>query len=185
MKQVVHLPSCCFLMCLLALAPYKAFASSMHTLTYKPSNFIEDWLPTPESLPECETYEKIHALLSEYSSKVEFLPAATEYYFDASAAYYDYLALPIAAVPADRARVEVFGQLYDPHYYALSNLDESHWLHNFKPLGEMDWGNAKLAIGLGTSFKLTSRIKVRSFYTTGTIPGLGDSKLALSAQISF
>lgn len=139
----------------------------------------------PETGAEPSTYQTILATVLSYSSQIELLPTATEFYFDANSRHYDYFSLPMIALPAKALKLELFGQLYDPESYFLTHLNSNDTLYHYQPNKGFDWGHSKLAYGIGSSLALTANTKLRAVYTSGTIPGLGDNKLALSLQAKF
>ncbi|MCM2679981.1 hypothetical protein [Echinimonas agarilytica] len=130
------------------------------------------------------SYNSVYQSLADYSHRIELLPAATSSYYRSDAALYEYMAVPIIAVPGD-IRLEVFGQAYDPDYYLLSNIDKDNVYRNYLPNGVMDWNQAEMAVGFGTSLALEDGVNFRTVYTTGTIPGLGDSNVAMSLEFDF
>ncbi|MBD1388607.1 hypothetical protein IC617_04125 [Neiella sp. HB171785] len=131
------------------------------------------------------TYNAVYQSLVNYSHKIEILPTATDQFYDAEAVAYQYIALPLVALPHDNVRFEVFSQAYDPSYYALSHRSQDDPLHGYMPYADLQFNEAKFAVGVGASLPLDDRSSLRALYTSGTLPGLGDSKLGLSYQVKF
>ncbi|GGA69950.1 hypothetical protein GCM10011369_09520 [Neiella marina] len=132
-----------------------------------------------------QTYNAVYESLINYSHKIEILPTATDQFYDAEAMSYQYIALPLVALPHDNVRFEVFSQAYDPSYYALSHRSQDDPLNSYMPYADLQFNDAKFAVGVGASLPLDDRSSLRALYTSGTIPGLGDSKLGLSYELKF
>ncbi|MBW8190167.1 hypothetical protein K0504_03885 [Neiella marina] len=132
-----------------------------------------------------QTYNSFYQSLVNYSHKIEILPAATDGFYDTQAESYRYFSMPLVALPSDNVRFELFTQAYDPLFYALSHRSQDDPLQQYMPYADIEFTEAKMAFGLGATMALDERTRLRSVYTTGTIPGLGDANLGLQLQFDF
>lgn len=132
-----------------------------------------------------QTYNSFYQSLLEYSHKIEILPAATDGFYNSEAQAYNYLSMPLLAVPSSKIRFEIFSQAYDPLFYSLSHRSKDDTLHQYMPYADVQFSRAKTAFGFGATMALDERTQLRSVYTSGTLPGQGDAKVGLQLHISF
>ena len=136
------------------------------------------------SLLVTTTQQTIEETWGRYKNHIEILPSPSDYYFDSSS-FYDYIAMPLFGLPAHRIHVELIGQVYDPIQYQLTNRSQDDVLQDYQPNGELNWSDAKVALGLGASMAIAHNIRLQSMYTTGTLPGFGASNVAMTMQFKF
>ncbi|MCE2594882.1 hypothetical protein K6Y31_08650 [Motilimonas cestriensis] len=99
---------------------------------------------------------------------------------------YDLVAFPLLSTPTNNLQFEVFGQLYDKKNIAYSQMSHSHAMYEFYSQNkQINQKKENVAVGFGMSFDLEKDVQVKTLYSTGQIPGYGDSQLSLGVEVKY
>lgn len=136
------------------------------------------------SLPS-ETYQRLKGVFTQVYQQTHFDTDLSKSTFIHSN-YYDALALPLASSSDKSVNLEVFGQLYDKQSIAYSQMAETLTTHDFQQnYIQTNQNKDDLALGFGLSFAVEKNLKLRTLYSTGQIPGYGDSQFSLGFEMKY
>ncbi|MFO6422592.1 hypothetical protein [Motilimonas sp. KMU-193] len=136
------------------------------------------------SLP-AETYKKMKGTFAKIYQQTTFDTDLARSTFHQSS-YYDVLALPLVSSKDKTVNLEVFGQLYDENSIAYSQMSDTLTLHDFQQnSSQINQDKNDLAVGVGLSFDVDRNVKLRTLYSTGQIPGYGDSQFSLGFEMKY
>lgn len=123
----------------------------------------------------------------ELKTHVKLLPPASSYYFQSQSQLYDYFSVPLIgyASTGRRLQLELFGQWYDKKTYCLTHLSSDSALAHYFPDSTDEYFDRDFAMGLGANFRLGESSSLQTLFSTGSIPGLGDSNLAISFEFQY
>ena len=132
-----------------------------------------------------ETYQNLSSTFSNIYNKTIFTTEITSSAFK-STPLYDVIALPLLAIPSETVHVEVFGQRYDKRNAAFSQMSQSQAMYEFYSQNKLiNLQKNDVAVGLGMSYAIDGNVQLKTLYSTGQIPGYGDSQFSLGIEVEY
>jgi len=136
------------------------------------------------TLPRGDALQKIHLVFDNLYQQTEMLPSVSSSYFHESSLY-DLYALPLTLTSArDGVQFEVFGQLFDQRSQLLSNMSQDAVLYSYMERRQ-DYQRTDVALGFGFGYEMSKDVLLKTLFSTGSIPGYGDSNLAIGVEVAY
>ncbi|MCE0555432.1 hypothetical protein [Motilimonas sp. E26] len=136
------------------------------------------------NLPK-STYQDLSNTFAKVYNKTQLTTDITRSSFN-DTTLYDLVALPLISTPSNNFQFEVFGQLYDKNSIAFSQMSHTQAMYEFYSQNkQINQKKEDIAVGFGMSFDVDSDVQVKTLYSTGQIPGYGDSQFSLGVELKY
>ncbi len=129
-----------------------------------------------------DSYSTLSTAFDNLYKKTQLTTEITDSAFQKTSLY-DLVALPLISAPGQDVQFEVFGQFYDKRHQHLSPLSSNAVLYDYMEQSRRaNQRKDTLAVGFGMSFDVAPDVSVKTLYSTGQIPGHGDSNFSIGFE---